>query len=76
MVFKHKIYSKFLEWKNTSLGKSALLYEIDFILSRKNKVYPIEVKSSSYKTHSSLDAFCKKIFFSNSRKIFGLHKGI
>lgn len=35
-------------------------YEIDFILSRKNKVYPIEVKSSSYKTHSSLDAFCKK----------------
>lgn len=60
MVFKRKIYDKFLEWKNTSLGKSALLYEIDFILSRKNKVYPIEVKSSSYKTHSSLDAFCKK----------------
>ena len=27
MVFKRKIYDKFLEWKNTSLGKSALLVE-------------------------------------------------
>ena len=35
-------------------------YEIDFLLSRKNKICPIEVKSSNYKTHSSLDAFCKK----------------
>lgn len=35
-------------------------YEIDFLLSRGNKVCPIEVKSSGYKTHASLDAFCKK----------------
>ena len=35
-------------------------YEIDFILSRGNKIWPIEVKSSGYKTHASLDAFCKK----------------
>ena len=35
-------------------------YEIDFILARKNKVCPIEVKSSGYKTHSSLDAFSRK----------------
>lgn len=33
-------------------------YEIDFILSRGNKVCPIEVKSSRYHAHSSLDAFC------------------
>lgn len=35
-------------------------YEIDFILSRGKKICPIEVKSSGYKTHASLDAFCKK----------------
>ncbi len=35
-------------------------YEIDFILARKNKICPIEVKSSSYKTHASLDAFSDK----------------
>jgi predicted AAA+ superfamily ATPase len=35
-------------------------YEVDFILSRKNKICPIEVKSSGYKTHSSLDAFSGK----------------
>lgn len=35
-------------------------YEIDFLLSRGNKIVPIEVKSSGYKTHKSLDEFCKK----------------
>lgn len=35
-------------------------YEIDFLLSRGNKLVPIEVKSSGYKTHASLDAFCQK----------------
>ena len=35
-------------------------YEIDFLLSRGNKLGPIEVKSSGYKTHASLDAFCRK----------------
>ncbi len=38
-------------------------YEIDFLLSRGNKICPIEVKSSGYKRHASLDAFCQK--FSN-----------
>lgn len=32
-------------------------YEIDFLLSRGNKICPIEVKSSGYKSHTSLDAF-------------------
>lgn len=35
-------------------------YEIDFLLARGNKVCPIEVKSSGYSTHSSLDAFSNK----------------
>lgn len=35
-------------------------YETDFLLSRGNKIVPIEVKSSGYSTHASLDAFCKK----------------
>ena len=38
-------------------------YEIDFLLSRGNKICPIEVKSSGYKRHTSLYAFCQK--FSN-----------
>lgn len=36
------------------------LYEVDFLLADRDKVDPIEVKSSSYKTHASLDAFCRK----------------
>ena len=35
-------------------------YEVDFLLSRGTKITPIEVKSSSYKTHTSMDEFCKK----------------
>ena len=34
-------------------------YEIDFLLSRGTKIVPVEVKSSSYKTHTSMDDFCK-----------------
>lgn len=35
-------------------------YEIDFLISKKNKICPIEVKSSGYSTHKSLDAFSDK----------------
>jgi hypothetical protein len=35
-------------------------YEVDFLLSRGAKIWPLEVKSSGYKSHASLDAFCKK----------------
>jgi predicted AAA+ superfamily ATPase len=35
-------------------------YEIDFLLARKNKVCPLEVKSSGYKAHKSLDVFTQK----------------
>lgn len=36
------------------------LYEIDFLLSRQSKICPLEVKSSSYKRHVSLDIFFEK----------------
>ena len=35
-------------------------YEVDFLLSRHNKLCPVEVKSSGYKSHKSLDVFCGK----------------
>ena len=41
-------------------GTSNNYYETDFLLSRGNKICPIEVKSSGYKTHASLDAFTAK----------------
>ena len=39
------------------------LYEIDFLISDRDKICPIEVKSGNYRCHKSLDVFCKK--FSN-----------
>lgn len=35
-------------------------YEVDFLISRQNKICPIEVKSSGYKSHKSLDEFQRK----------------
>lgn len=43
----------------TEKGKSHA-YEIDFLLTNKTKVIPIEVKSSSNNVHKSMDEFCKK----------------
>ena len=43
--------------------KSNHLYEIDFLISKGNKICPIEVKSGNYRGHKSLDVFCDK--FSN-----------
>jgi len=45
---------------HTFPDKSRHFYEVDFILSRAQKISPIEVKSSGYKTHKSLDVFCEK----------------
>ena len=44
-------------------------YEIDFLLSKGNKLVPIEVKSSGYKTHKSLDVFCEKFSSRISERI-------
>ncbi|WP_455611318.1 ATP-binding protein [Cloacibacillus porcorum] len=35
-------------------------YEIDFLLPKKNKICPMEIKSSGYRTHASLDKFSEK----------------
>ena len=35
-------------------------YEIDFLIAHGHKICPIEVKSSGYKAHKSLDEFCKR----------------
>lgn len=35
-------------------------YEVDFLIADGDKISPIEVKSSGYKAHTSLDVFCKK----------------
>lgn len=36
------------------------LYEIDFLLSKGNKICPVEVKSGNYRNHKSLDVFSAK----------------
>lgn len=35
-------------------------YEVDFLISDVHKITPIEVKSSGYKTHASIDRFAEK----------------
>lgn len=35
-------------------------YEIDFLIAREHKICPIEIKSSNYKKHKSLDVFFDK----------------
>lgn len=42
------------------LGYAKHNYEIDFLIAKQNKICPIEVKSSGYNTHASLDAFSAK----------------
>ena len=45
-------------------------YEIDFLLAEDNgKISPIEVKSSGYKTHKSIDIFAQKYSKKIERKI-------
>lgn len=48
-------------FKETVPDSSAVRnYEVDFLLSRKDKICPIEVKSSGYNSHKSLDKFQEK----------------
>jgi predicted AAA+ superfamily ATPase len=35
-------------------------YEVDFLIAKGDKICPVEVKSSGYKTHKSLDIFSEK----------------
>lgn len=51
----HELY--YYTWPSET---SNHLYEVDFLLSNGTKIEPIEVKSSGYRTHKSLDLFCEK----------------
>ena len=42
------------------IGSGKHNYEVDFLIADGDKVSPVEVKSSGYKAHTSLDAFCGK----------------
>lgn len=57
-IFRTSGYELFYHTIKKNEGKS--YYEVDFLLSKGNKLIPIEVKSSGYKSHTSLDRFCEK----------------
>lgn len=41
-------------------GTSNHLYEVDFLITERDKICPIEVKPGNYRTHKSLDLFSDK----------------
>ncbi|GEM_PF-5614185 len=51
-------------------------YEMDFRLSRGTKLWPLEVKSSGYNTHKSLDEFCKEVLLAYQQQVSHLHQGV
>ena len=53
-------------WKKENSTHS---YEIDFLISSKSKIIPIEVKSSGTTKHISMDEFCKKYSNEIGRRI-------
>ncbi len=57
-MLKARGYELFYYTWPTDSGKHN--YEVDFIIASGSKICPIEVKSSGYKAHASLDAFQKK----------------
>ncbi|MCH5233584.1 MAG: ATP-binding protein [Muribaculaceae bacterium] len=54
------LYYYIFKEKDNERKENIKNYEIDFLVSRKHKICPIEVKSSGYKAHKSLDQFNKK----------------
>ena len=52
----HRLY--FYSRSDTNNRKNMM--EIDFLIAQKNRISPVEVKTSSYRAHSSLDKFRKK----------------
>lgn len=60
----HELY--YYAWPKENTNNN---YEVDFIISERSGIIPIEVKSSGYKTHPSLDAFCTKYSSRINRRI-------
>ncbi len=55
-----KSYDKELYYHTWKKKDSTHYYEIDFLLTSKNKIIPIEVKSSAIRNHESIDEFAIK----------------
>ena len=55
-----KATGKNLFYHTIPFAEGKKYYEIDFVIPDRHKISPIEVKSSGYKTHKSLDEFCSK----------------
>jgi predicted AAA+ superfamily ATPase len=53
-----------------------LHYEVDFLIPERSKIIPIEVKSSGYRTHASLDAFEQKFSSRISRRLLVYTKNL
>lgn len=60
--------------KDEEENRTVRSYEIDFLLSRKDKICPIEVKSSGYNSHKSLDKFQQKFSGENSSPVSSLYQ--
>lgn len=54
----HSLY--YYTFKVAGEASEPRIYEIDFLLSRGDKICPIEVKSSGYRSHKSIDEFKDK----------------
>lgn len=67
----HALYYYTFKEKNPDITEPRS-YEIDFLISRQDKICPIEVKSSGYKSHKSLDEFQRK-FSSRIRQRYLLY---
>ena len=52
----HQLYF----YSKTDYENRSNMMEIDFLLTKNKKISPVEVKSASYRKHSSLDKFRKK----------------
>lgn len=55
-----KATGKNLFYHTIPYAEGKKFYEVDFVFADKHKISAIEVKSSGYKTHKSLDEFCIK----------------
>lgn len=54
----HNLY--YYTFRKIDEAEKEKTYEIDFLLSSKDKINPVEVKSSGYRAHRSLDEFYTK----------------
>lgn len=56
----HELFYHTFKGYSEREGGAERTYEVDFLLAQGKKIIPIEVKSSSYRQHKSLDRFIQK----------------